>query len=648
MTEKNYSTTINNLLDDWATLVVARMCIAANLSSQQIQDSINQLASQFPLLSEILKDGYFIFSIYPASDINMMSNIDEQTIMGFHNVPNFHYLFNKLMNITDSLMGVPFGPQVATKTKALHTDKIVQEEVLTDLEKLRCHLFTYLASLVEAAAVVPDLSFDQINLDIVNIIFKYLKYDQPNAVRAAAGTILSALSLSARHTEMICDIFWDQFLALKKDIDFRNFASWIDGIMNLQFSLSPQLRQTSLTFLTNFLSNSQKIERGVLRMKFLDALYSMLKKLNSSPDSSEDQEYNKLLSEIYEVPLKWSTKSKHTAFCCAFLQKILALPNDTFYLSHGVSFMQVLVKYTKGGEPEFLQIIVDFIKNSPKSFYQKRTEEFTKMISDILFPLLFNGKEAKRTPRFTNPQQIDLIISILVEIGIKQILPIVDLARSLMSIEKGNEDVKRSRNIIIRTFSKLSVIVPPSVAHYNVQLFPLFEPIFIQKIPEEIGFVIQTFPLIHSQNKERVAMVTDVLFELGRFCLTYLLQPKEITPDKDGKIENPILSEKELVENKQIALTAFHSLDECIEELVTLEENSKLPFNYLNKLLEPLKTAPIEFRDKSFNEICLDILTLEARITEMIISLSKFVQKIDLEELKSGKFELKVDDWNQS
>lgn len=553
---------IKEITDQWAILLTARICNTLQLPPNELQSRLENTASRMnnQELGAIIRKGLKMSTVNDPNQINIMSDTVGSLLMQFHCHPNFCKIFNTLMNSAHELLNMPLQTETTSaKPKALHTDKIINDEVLTDFEKLECNVFDYISHFLLAAANCESISFDPISLDIVSIIFHYLKHEQPNAVRASAGDILSALSSSPRHCQIINDMFWQQFGLCKKDDDFRNFASWIDGVQNLKLALTPEpLEKVTLQFFQNFIDNEKKIERGVLRMKFLDAFLSILKNNNKTPASAKHEQYYKHQEAVWNIALKWSSKSKHTSFCYTFLCHLISSTTFDFYLPHAKQYCELLTKYAKSGEVDMLTLIADFIKTCPADLYKTRVDEFTTMVNTHIIPLLFAGTDKKRTLRFTDNEQIPIVFRILTEIGVKQMNIIVDFVRPVLSVEEPNSDTKRVRLICIQVLAELSTQAPQELVKFNEVLFPLLQPSILGVNPEfkeEIQYAIPTFPLIHSINEEKLDQLAEVVFNLS-------------------------------ILDDNVASSAMNSMNMFIQNLVSLKLCARAPIIYINKIIE--------------------------------------------------------------
>jgi len=567
MSDTEYA--INTIVDQWATLILARYYQCSGYHISELQAKVAQLSTENRKnkgLKLPIDPAYNLCSKTDPEKLQIMIDAAQEALSSFSSHASFPKVFTMMITLAHGIFMINLSMDGGSqKQKSLHTEAITNEEILTDSQSLLCNVFQYLSTILDNASQICYASFDSIDVSVVSIIFHFMNHDQPNAVRASAGKILSELSSSAQHSRAICDLFWKQFGLCKKDDDFRNFASWIDGVELIQLSINtPQLSELSLQFLNNFVVNSKKIERGVLRMKFLDALLAILERLSKSPMASSNTEFNRLLGEIWGIAVKWSSKSKHTSFCYTFLCHLLKVALPQFFLNeHGPKFGEMLSKYAKGGDIEMLNLLVEYIRISPKEYTSARVDEFIKLVETQVIPILISGNDKKKSLRFKENDQIEATTKIFVEIGVQQISVISDNARVVLAAEKPNEDHKRVRLVFMDVLARLCERVPENIVLHNTQLFPFFEQILLKSslgLPEELQFAIGTFPLIHSSNETKLVQISQVLYDLS-------------------------LSSNE---------NAFSSLKGFISNLVNLNSNARLPLTYIEKLMEGINDLPKE------------------------------------------------------
>jgi hypothetical protein len=195
------------------SFLVARLC---QVSSAPLANLVAKIPNN--PLTPFFGQGHEIAQAHPPEQIALMNKSAELLLSQFHTHKFFPQLFSDLIVMADTVFSSPLSEITKGKAdKALHTKQIVKTEVLNDVDKLCCDVFGYLARVLSRAGDCPDVDFNQIQLDSVTIIFKYVEHFYPNAVRASAGTIVSSLSASAKHAQMICEMFWRQFGACKKD-----------------------------------------------------------------------------------------------------------------------------------------------------------------------------------------------------------------------------------------------------------------------------------------------------------------------------------------------------------------------------------------------------------------------------------------------
>lgn len=607
---------LDEITGQWTTLLVARICAASELEEQVLKQQINQMQCniKIPQVKECCQKGLDVFENYPPEQFTLMSKSTDTLLCRFSKNENFPRIFASLFNNTHAIWTQRLIPVSGKegKSKALHTDKIVNEEQLTKLEKLHCDVFIFLAKIFNDFSTESNQQYDQIPIDIINDVYFYMNHDQPNAVRAAAGDILGSLSVSTRHCQAIIDKFWKQFAACKRDDDYRNFASWVDGVEKLRLTLAtPELAESAMQFLNSFISSAKKIERGVLRMKFLAALSVILGRLNKSLGSPKP-EYAKALNDIWAISEKWSSKAKHTDFCYQFMCSMLRTCEPSFFtIDHGKKFGENF-KGMKNIEDWVISVISEYIECTPEQMYKDKFPEWQTLINDYIFPCLIGGKDQKRYPKFQFPEQANLVIKLITEIGKKQMLPVVDYVRTLFSYNdpKGiSIELKKLRLVFIQSLSELARTNTENMGKHNTEFYPVISPILLKKspgFPDELQYAIHTFPLIHPAEEASCNEIIKSLFEYA-----------------NGSDET-------------VASTSFLALTHYIEQVATIDYSTKLPVEYINQLLEPISTQGVS--DQLHNLSYIYGLT-----TSLSNAFAKCID--DYNKIKNGAAKITIAEW---
>jgi hypothetical protein len=595
-----------SLVDQWGSFLVARLCQVSSTPLANLGPKIPN-SPQTPFFPQ----GYEIAQAYPPEQIALMNKSAELLLSQFHRHNLFPQLFSDLIATADTIFSSPLSDITKGKAdKALHTKQIVKTEVLNDVDKLCCDVFEYLARILSQAGDCPNVDFNQIQLDSVTIIFKYVEHFYPNAVRASAGTIVSSLSASAKHAQMICDMFWRQFAACKKDDEFRNFATWIDGIEHVKLSLeTPELAKTALDFLGNFVQSAKKMERGVLRMKFLAALLAILSRLCKFATADSNQDLHALISKIWDAVMKWSAKQKITTYCCQFLGRLMVNVFPAFFCSHAGQFFELMYKSAAKSEKDatLLQVILEVFTGVPKEYYEAQFPEFKANVDRGLIPLLFKTGDKIKRPRFSTPEQATLVVKIMVQVGLKHLLPVIDFVRLIFN-DPAQAQNKAGRLVCVQILAELSKAIPDEIMTFNDELFAFMQPILLKTAanPGELEHAVVTFPLLHPHDQMVLEQISRVLFDLS------------------------------MGELPELAAVAFSSLRKYIEALITLERNALAPLNYMNNLLQLLPTLP--------KKAIIDRLGYVRDILQSYaIAMGTDLAKID--DIKLGNLLLTAEDW---
>lgn len=596
-----------DLVEQWGSFLVAKLCLTSTLEGNAQEHKISLVASKSP----VFQTGFEISRTAALQNVEMMSKTVELVIFQFHSHSFFPKLFSDLLALMDLIFGSPISEIAKRKNeKALHTDKMVAAEELSEMDKVCIEVFKYLSSTLDAAVTSEGVDLNQIQLESVSVVFNYVEHYLPHSVRANAGKIIASLSASPKHAEMICKMFWERFSSLKKDKDFRNFSTWIDGIMGLQLSLdTPDLVRTSVSFLSSFVTKSKKIERGVLRMKFLACISAVLERICRSENLSECAEVVAKIDEIYQIVLKWSERKKHLVFCLECLGKMMTITYPGFFVKHASQFFEFLYKVTKSekGQVQVLEIMLDVFKNMPKEYYVDNAAELKTNVEQHLLRLFFSTKTKIKKPKFVEREQNELVIQVLVQIGLKSMSLIIDFIKSMFS-DAAQEENPAGRMRCLAVLAELVRAKPDEVETFNNDLFPFIQPMLLGTSPnkDEIEFAVLTFPVIHPEDGEVLASIANALFELA------------------------------IGDNPQVGSSAFLALTSYVEKLVTVEKNTTVPLELMSKLMENMATH------KKI-DIALRLPYLYGLLNSFSVAMGKDLEK--LKRLSSPTF--KAEDWKK-
>ena len=313
---------IQDLINQWAIVLSLNICHSLEMEKHELKRKLPSILSRDQTMTkQLLEEGIDMMDKYDAQIAKQMFQALNKSFLEYTNSPVFGPIYSTLIVRMYSLFNVPYTG--VTKVKALHTDQVLQQEQLSPFEELKCVVFEFLSNFFLEASKNTQSKCQSIKQEAIEIVFRFSEHDQPNAVRTAVGKIISATSVEPNHCNVIIQLFWNRFAKCKRDDDFRNFSALIDCIFNLHFSFeTPEYTKVVTDFLKYFIDHSKKIERGVLRLKFLEGLTQIIKHLNQYDKASSIIEYAKELDSLWTIVLKWSNKGKHTSFCYSFLQNL--------------------------------------------------------------------------------------------------------------------------------------------------------------------------------------------------------------------------------------------------------------------------------------------------------------------------------------
>lgn len=602
---------IDTLIRDYFVIFFAKVlcCFEVDRSKMLFDE---HLAENFDVKKGEKKlhfeDSYKLFKDYDEFYIDMLLEAVECSIFEFFKEIYFINIFSDIILCVYSSVTVGFVlSRSDNKKKSLHTTEILKNKKLNKLQSLLCDTFEFISRFVDHAKQNKKSDLSVINPSIISKIFYFMGYEQPNQVRLCTGNIISALSEDENVSRHIVELFWKSFANCKKDNEYRNFSSWIDGLIETRFSYeTPTQKKLVLDFFKTFLDFGNKIEKGALKIKFLELILSVAHKLCVDKNVVDDKLCG-IFTAVFNLVMKWSTISKHSKFCYSFLLRIVTIISPEFYMLNHPKIFELVCKYIKCGDPEMLEIIADFIKKSALFGQTSINENLRKQLSGMLVPSLFNKVDKKPSLRFKEPNQVKGIINILTQIGMCDI----DYFSYLINIFLGqnSEDSSLLKSICISSISTLSELYPDIIASKSSDLGFVLENIILYRNDireDEIISAVKTFPLIHNNNDKDLAQVSQVLFG-------YTMS------------NNPNLSS-----------ASIKSLEDYISGFVSLTSNALIPMNFLKKLLDELYSFSID-------EVKKKLILVERITSAFILCLSR--GNNDPGVILQGKCSLTESDW---
>lgn len=600
---------IKQIIKQWSSVLALSICKSSAMTSAEIGAKVKSIKKKD---FENAK-GFFVEALkemdkYDKGIVGKMFSSYSNVISEYSNDLNFPQIFSEILKNSHDIFSFPLTTD-KNKAKAIHTESLIETKEISELEKLKCHVFQFLSKILDKAESSEDVNLSLVTKGIIEIVFKFLEYNQPKKIRNSAGRIITVLSVSNQHCKEITDLFWKRFSKCKRDDDFRNFSSFIDGIIGLKLSLDTNEKSVhAISFLKSFCDSSKKITRGVLRMQFLDALYKIIQRLNNCETANTNEEYINQLSNIWNIVENWSTKPKHTEFCYKFMQNLLSNSGDSFYEFERVNhFLDLLISYGSKNVQEFLNLIPSFIKSVKKNYLESENYKIAvNSIIDFMFPL----KEKIRSIKFKNNEGINCSINVLIGIGINNIEHLIDFIKSVFEINtevKQNEQQKVLKSICYQAISGIAQNKPEVLQQYNDYILSLIEPILLDSKSDEYIHVIESFPYIHSSDDKKNAKIVETLY---MFCMS----------SSDMGCSN----------------LAIKSISSYIENNISLNNNINLPIRFIKELI---KSIPLL-------EICdfLKSISFISLLTKSFITmLSKYRNMF--QDVKDNKLQLKENDW---
>ena len=489
------------LASEWSALLAASVAgiLGESLVNEKDSPAATAISQGLQMLSEYGKDG-----------VGRMLKSYQTIIFEVSRDPEFPLLFAELFKFTAALFSN--ATRKRTKVRSLHTDQIVKGEELSEVASLSCEILEFLARALDRGTRPTS-----IDSDTMCAIFAFLEQDQPNRVRAAAGGIVGSLSTSASVCDDMCKIMWARFGRLKKDSDFRNFAAWVDGVVGLQVTLDdPAMAKVALSFLQKFCDNGKKIERGVLRMKFLDAIGEMVTRLNGSATAGQNPEYSRVLNEMWAMVDKWAKREKHAEFCLKFLLVMLATGSASFFVTgHGKAFCEQLMKYTKGGSCELgiLKLVAEFVRVIPAEVVKNDFAEFEKTVKLWVLPIfLSDSEDGKKRLKFSAPEQIEVATRMLAEVGLKHMPFFIEVGNAVFV----DPNQKVLRLVCLQALNKIAASNEEALRKHSSDVVKWLEPVWLKQVvngPQEFDQAAFLFPVVELEDPDTEASIAQVLFD---------------------------------------------------------------------------------------------------------------------------------------
>jgi hypothetical protein len=452
--------TLEQVVQQWSALLAARIYETSGLDPVYLTSRIPTITAKLAKpIPEMMTAGIRLLKKHQPANLVQMQKSSAAVVREFTGHPLFPHAFSAMVRATHAAFLTPIKEE-ATKGKAGHS-----EEVVSEREQLCCEIFEFLSALLTSSAQRGDVEIEQVGSDVVSHVFAFIDNGQPERVRLSACQILTAVSASPQRWTDIFNLFWARFAKLKKDDEFRNFTIWIDGIADLKLSLAsprPAISNGSLTFFQKFNEYSKKMERTVLRERFLDLIISYVTQISAEPESSRHQDYFKQLQTIWTTVHKWSKNDKHAKFCLIFLQNLLAHSSPQFCSAHALVFIEQLAKTVKSqpNDPQLLRCYTQWIDCLPDRFLKDKRTEFERVVTTVILPWFFPERDEGRIRvRYPAAEFRSIVVSVLAGIGNQKIDFLADICRiGFAPVERIDTRVHLIRLVYIQAITKLGEI----------------------------------------------------------------------------------------------------------------------------------------------------------------------------------------------
>jgi len=572
------------IVGDWTVLLFAQLCHTSSLSPNILRQQISYIQGR----AKIKENGipvelsYSYFLKYSFEELKQQFASTSSIIMAFLSIESFPLLFSKLVKIVHVVFSISLKEYEEIVEKSMHTSDITEKEILTPTDIFQIEVFHFLSSYFNyATKVIMDMK--NIDIEIIPMLFHFLNHDFKYSLRKAVGQVLGSLSFYPNYFQSISDYFWKEFGKCKTNDGYRNFSSWIDGITNLKFSISTMaFTDVTVHFLGVFIGSSKRIERGILRIKFLDAVLAIYEKVKTSNFSSFHPDLTRLAGNIWDVCIQWSKKSKHSSFCIRFLCNFVSLMPKDMYISKIQQLISIEQKTLRPGDDDFLNVLLSIAKITNPVFV-KQGVEYESFIRNQVMTSLFGSK--LKLLRYNKMDHIPIVASILAEIGIRKFEILIDIIHQLFSQDLCVEN-SSSRIVLLNCLKEISMKNPLIITQNAKDLYNDLLCVIDQKNTSEILSLLSITPFIVQGLSEGFELMIENIFKI-------------------------VCSEESLLYEK-----ALHSFIECIV-------NANYMFDGNVSLLSMVKSLFEQYFSKH------NILTLNS-IHIIVSSFEKIISSIDI------------------
>lgn len=656
---------LDSLLGQWIRIFCARLYGTLHLSSNDLISRVETIAKEkSDILREILHEALNFFDKNSQKELLYIHEHINSILLEFNERDEMCKTFSFLLVKTHEILNIGLTSETNVKGKGLYIEDALNGEKLTSHEKLVCNIFNYFVRFLLNFNGNNNITFDSIDTNIDAILFSYIHLYKSNSIREHACDMLSVLSESFAHSYNINELFWCEFNKCKKDDEFKNFASLIDIFHKIRFNFeSKPIETVALSFFHNFCDNYKKIEHGMLRFKFLNALQSIIRTINNGSNVETNEKYNFYLNTIWSIALGWSKKGKHFIFCFSFLCNLLFLCSIDFYIKHIDSIFDVILKSSKNSDVEFLSLIAELISKTPESYIDSYSIEYANNVNTCIIPLIFSGGEKKKQLKFNGKDQLKVCSRILKEIFYKLPELFVDLFKIIITSECSKNDHKKIRIFVLDLLYELCCDNTPIISKYNNIFYELLYPILTNennRQEDEFFCVLKCFQVIHSSSSDNNLDILEILCNLLsdkqwfqdviNIIVLFMRKISDINFSLMAMIKIIENSIKSIIQNPELVKTVVLSLTQVYCSISNPENQVKMSsydgdgsFNYdTTNLMLNLDSTLLVYLFSDFDDLCSPIFDLyisasDRNVKELIGMLTNgtnyllvdFIEKID-------------------
>lgn len=513
MCERENSSFQDKLVEDWTHAAAAVIWVTTQRSLYEFEEKTQGEGSeQYQLGYDLI--GQSLQLIKTFGNELVRQKFENLTVLITKLAPKYgsYDFFLPLFRNTLLMYNTPLIQSILNHNEVvIHKNNWNQEFPMSPLDQLLAEIFDFLCSIFVKRDDF-DAEFSIYQQDIVEIIFSFLNSNQPIQIRKKMTEMISVFSKNQRIMHSIINYFWLQYMSITKAIEFRNITSWIIGLSSLQLSLeTPDDIDATIQFLINFNNAARKADRGVLQIALLEMITGIANSLNSKYDLLQHSDVTTQFQDLWNIVNKWNDKPTHAAFIFNFQIDFITKHVPLLFVTYYESVFPKISQYCcEKEDEEVINALCRLISAFPNSL----NEKFADAMNKYVVPIGIIVKGNKFLLRYQNTHLVYLTHK---AIALKNPEVFLNIASKLY-IKNPSDVQKKIRLICTQVIATMCRDIPSRICDYMDTVVPWMEVILLREspgLPEEMGFAIQTFPLLHSYNITTHSTISQTLYDIA-------------------------------------------------------------------------------------------------------------------------------------